>query len=268
MGNIRIYEKNKIDLDNTVISITITDPTATETGQDLVNFLRDRSNNTGWATTDSDDAALTQIDIDMKDPFEVDNLMMLGLNFNYTAQHDPGSGFVDTVPAINVVAGQSKNNIHRFAAVDSTKWRIIIQGTQTPDLDKTLRQIILTREVRQFAAQPEIQKAMTETNKSTQKVFSGRHKVTRRAGAFACTLVFPPNVSQNDQDTILDLYESVNGRLIALGGGEDLPGGLQVKGFRIQDIFLGVTLNDLNVPFSDGRFAHGVVVKVELGEAV
>jgi len=79
---VEFFEKNKIDLDNSDASITITDGTATDTGGDFVDQVRNRNNYSGWATTGSNDAANTQIDIDTTDQVTVDTLFLLQNNFS------------------------------------------------------------------------------------------------------------------------------------------------------------------------------------------
>ena len=62
-----IWERNKIDLTNPNVVITVTDATADNDGQDFVDLMRNRRNDSGWATTQSNDAANTQLDIVMSE---------------------------------------------------------------------------------------------------------------------------------------------------------------------------------------------------------
>ena len=61
---IMIFEKNKIDIDlDTYVTITVTDSVASDNGQTVVDYLRNRNNYSGWGTAGSTDAANTQLDV-------------------------------------------------------------------------------------------------------------------------------------------------------------------------------------------------------------
>ena len=48
---IKIMEKNVLDISNSVVTITSTDDVAVNQGQSFVDLLRDRKNSSGWSTT-------------------------------------------------------------------------------------------------------------------------------------------------------------------------------------------------------------------------
>ena len=52
-GQIKFYRKSHIDFDRINPEITVTDSVATNDGQEFINFLRNRNNNSGWNTSGS-----------------------------------------------------------------------------------------------------------------------------------------------------------------------------------------------------------------------
>lgn len=269
MANIKLWEKNKLDLDNPGASITITDATATDTGQDFVNFMRDRLNDTGWSTTGSNDAANTQIDVDLGDPYTLDTIVLVNMNFDsYTLQYHNGVSYVDFSTAINESGNTNTTKYHTFDEVSANLFRLIITGTQTADNDKVMSQFIFTKEVGQFNAQPNISQFRFNTERKTNKLLSGREHIVRKVGGLSVTMEFKPNKNQSDQDLLLDIYNTNEGRLFSFVGGDDSTHPFTVTGFRNQDIFLMAVTNDLDVAHVEGFFFHGNAMKVQLAEVL
>jgi len=90
------FRKNRIDLDVDGITITVTDATATDKGDNFVDFVRNRKNSSGWATTGSNDAANTEFLIVSTDEYSLTDIFLFNHNFKaYTIQYWNGSSFVD-----------------------------------------------------------------------------------------------------------------------------------------------------------------------------
>ena len=268
MGKITVYEKNKIDRDNDLGTITVTDNIASDNGNDFVKQVRDRSNFTGHATTGSSDAANTQYDIDVIDPFSVDTIVLVNMNFgSYTLQYHNGSSFVDFSTPINVSGNSSDTKFHEFDAVTPTQYRLIVTGTQVADDDKSISQIILTKKVGTFVAEPEIGRFLFDSDKRSNKLISGKRQISRKAESLVVQLGFPPNKTQSDLDLIKDLYQSMEGRLISFVGADDSSVGLTVSGFRNKDLFLMTPDDDYDSSFFEGRFANGLSNQIRLVEA-
>jgi len=268
MGKIKTYEKNKLDQDNEAASITITDGVADDTGQAIVDLVRDRSNTTGHSTTGSDDTANTQYDIDLIDPFSVNRIILVDHNFDsYTFQYWDGAAFVDFSTAISEVGNAATTNFHSFNAVTPTLFRLIVQGTIVANADKRIAQIIITKDVGTFVAEPDLSRVIFDTDKKTTRLISGKRHISRKANSLMVRAVFPANKLQADIDLIKDLYTSFEGRLISLVGADDSGVGLTVDAFRDKDIFLMTPADDYNTAFMDGRFAHGQKNTINLVEA-
>jgi len=113
------FDKNVIDLDlGTQVAITITDSVATDTGSTVVDYMRDRKNSDGWATTGSTDAANTQIDVNIGDLSEIDSILLVNHNWKaYTIQYKSGVSYVDFSTAISETTNTSSVKFHQFTPV-------------------------------------------------------------------------------------------------------------------------------------------------------
>ncbi len=270
MSRIRIYEKNKLDLSfKTNVTITVTDGVASNNGQALVNYMRDRNNYTGFVTTGSTNAGLTQLDINTGDPFSSNRFMMVKKNTaDYTLQYYNGLIYTDFSTPISVVGETAENTRHTFDAVSANLFRFICQKTNPDDVDKIIRQMILTKEVGQFAVEPFITELVFNTGKNTQEMMSGKYSIFRKVGGVSLVLRFPPNKTENDQDLIFDLFNTNEGRLISITGGDDSDLPFLNPGFREEDYFFMAPINDHNTAFHNGRFANGVPNEIKLVEVV
>jgi hypothetical protein len=263
-----IFEKNKIDVDAQNITITATDAVAFSSGQEFVSLLRNRSNNSGWATTDSNDSANTTLVVGLADAPQIDTIILVGCNFkSYTIQYFNGTTYVDFVQPINVTTNNLTTVRHQFTEVSTQQIRIVIRGTFTANQDKFLRQLIITKKIGEFTSQPHIRKPRQDKNRKSRKMLSGRVNVTRSTGAFSCELRFPPTKTASDMDIALRMFESINGFLVWLCGGDTSQFPISVPGFRLEDIFLMSCTNDLDTEWNGGHFSHGQTIEIQLAES-
>jgi hypothetical protein len=267
---ILIFEKNKIDLDNSGITITPTDAVADDAGESFVNLLRNRNNTTGWGTAGSTDAANTELLIESTDEMELTDIHLVGHNFKaYTMTYWDSNTetYVAFPTAINVANNTDPNTHHNFTEIQTYKVKLVITGTMTADDDKLLAQLILTRRMGQFSSQPFVKKPKQERGRKVRKMLSGRANVTRTVGAFSCTLAFPTNKVAADYDLIEQMYDSFNGFLVWLCGGDTSDFFTEVQGFRKQDIYLMACANELDTEWTSGRFDNGLKMEISLVES-
>jgi len=269
MAKITLYEKNFLDKSFTAPTIVITDGTATDLGNDIVNFMRDRSNNTGHATTDSDDAGLTRYDVDLVDGFQADTIALLNHNFDsLTLQKFSGAGFGDFSNPIALVGNTKTSNFFEFGEVTPNLYRLIVQGTIIPDADKLLSQFIITKRIGTFDAEPDLEEVIFDEGKIITNMVSNRRHIARRAGAANVVMTFPPNRSQNDINLIKRWYDSNTGLLVSFVGGDDSNIGLTVRGWRSSDLFLMAPLGNYDTAWEKGRFAFGQKNSITLAEVL
>jgi len=272
MSNIRIYEKSIIDLDNVNPTFTVTDAVADDTGQSIINSIRDRSNSTAWLTTSSTDAANTKLVIDLLDALPVSKIIMILHNFfAYTFKYHDGSSFVDFVPAINETANLSETQYHSFEEVTASQFELIItqcflEGASVVDADKILRQLIFTREIDQFADQPDINKLRQNKNRRSKRMVSGKINVTKRAGAVEATLQFKPTKNKTTIKLLDTIFGSDDGILWSFIGADE-TGHDDIQGFRLEDLYLMAATNEFDTQYFEGYFNRGHDFKLELIES-
>ncbi len=266
---IKIFEKNKIDLDFNNPVITVTDAIATDPGTDFLSYMRNRRNDSGWGTAGSTDAANTQIDVDLLDSHVLTDIILVRHNFkSYTIKYWDGATYVDFSTPIAVTLNATTTTSHHFNSVTTSKIRLIITGTMTADDDKLLAQFIITKLIGEFTGQPKITKPKQEKGRKVRPMLSGRKNVTRSIGTFSCALNFPVSKSDADMTIINTMYESYNGFLVWLCGGSVSQFSVaDVRGFRLSDIYLMTRSNDLETEWFGGHFDHGQKMDINLVES-
>ncbi len=266
---IKFFEKNQADIEFSGVGITVTDTVATNNGQDIVDYVRNRKNTSGWITTESTDAANTTLEVELGDEFAIDTIMLVGMNWKaFTVKYWNVSAWVDFPTAIAETANDSETKIYSFASVQARKIQIIIMGAFVVDDDKWLKQLIITETLGQFTYWPVIKKPVHSTAKRKVKALSGKGKITEGVGAFSCSL----NVSNwnNDADLGLveDLYFYRQGFLVLLSGGDEDQFATKRKGYRNQDVYLMRPSNDYTPEYVKGLYETGVKIKIDLVETV
>jgi len=273
MENIRIYEKSKIDIDNVNIVITITDGgVATDNGQSIADSIRDRDNSTALVTTDSTDASNWTKVIDLIDEVPFSKIMMLLFNFfKYTLKYHDGVSFVDFNPAINELANLEENKYHSFDEVTSSQIQLVVtqcffEDASGVDLDKIIRQFIVTNEIGQFPDEPNIERLRPSRNRKTKRLVSGRVSVTKRAGAVEAVLQFKPTKNKATIRLLNNIFESDDGILWSFIGADE-TGHDDIQGFRLEDLFLMAATNEFDTSYMQGYFDRGHAFKLEVIES-
>lgn len=266
--SVMIFEKNKIDIDMSNITITATDTLADDAGQQFVDLLRNRRNDNGWGTAGSADANNTQLDIDMVDEYTITDLLLVNHNLKaYTLKYWNGSTYVDFSTPIAETTNTATTTRHTFTEVQTSALRLIITGTMTANQDKLMSQFIVTKRIGTFASQPAVKKPKQEKGRKVRPMLSGRKNITRAIGTFSCTLSFPKNKSSADHALLERMFDSINGFVVWLCGGSTSDFPYQVQGFRLKDVYLMSCANDLDTEWNNGRFNDGQAVEVQLVES-
>lgn len=263
-----ILEKNKIDLDQPNVTLSVTDGVASDPGDTFLDLLRNRKNTNGWGTGGSSDAGLTTIEIDTGDEIDVTDVFFVRHNMkSYMFKYWNGSAWTAFSSAIAPTTNTETTTHHNFTEVTASRFQLVISGTMTPDQDKLMSQIILTKRIGQFTAQPMIGKPRHERGRKVRKMLSGRANITRSTGSFSCSLRFPPNKTAADHAIIERMFDSFNGFLVWLNAGDDSQFFTDVQGFRKEDIYLMACANDLEPEWVDGRFSSGQAIEISLVES-
>lgn len=268
---IRFFEKNKIDFSNPDAVLSVTDATASDNGQSIVDNVRLPNNDTAWLTTGSNDAANTQLDVDLIDETEIDTIILVLHNFDsYTIQYWNGVSYVDFSTAINESGNTKTTNYHYFNEVSTSRLRLIITATQTVDADKVLRQFIVTRGLLtgQLAGWPLIRRPRIETGKRVSKMLSGRITVAESIAAFSCELSVSNWNIDADLSIVEEIYFGRRAVLMSLSGGDDSQFSHKRVGYRDEDVYLVRAVDDYSPEWASGIYKNGIDLKIQLAEAV
>lgn len=260
---IRFFEKSKCDISEDNVTASATQ------GDDYVLQILNRSNNSAWITTGSVDADNTTIEVDMTDERNISEIFLLKHNFrSFTVKYWNGSAWTAFSPAIAPTTNTAENNHYSVTEVSTSKIQIVILGTQTANDDKFLYQFVATNEIGQLAGWPVIDNVVHGTNLKKSTLLSGKNYVTRNVGGFSCTLSVKGWNNDADLSIIESLYDSVDGFLVWLCGGDEDQFSSVRRGYRMEDLFLMKCMDDYNPDFSKGLYQSGLEIKIKLGEVV
>jgi hypothetical protein len=268
VSQIKILEKNIADIDNDNVTITVTDTVATSNGQDIVDFMRNRNNSSAWMTTDSTDAANTQLDFDLADSETFSKIIIIGHNLkSFTIQYWSG-GWTDFSTAINETTNSDSTTEFTFDSVTSNQIRVIITGAQSVDADKYIKQFIITNEVRQFDAYPVIKSPVHERNRKISKMLSGKRNFVSQVGGFSVKLQLEYWKNDLDMIAVEKMYTSRLPYLIWLCGGNETQFANKRIGYKLEDIYLMRPSNDYVPAWFSGIYTTGIDIEIELVEVV
>jgi len=266
---ILFLEKNKIDQDNNSGSITVTDAVAYNNGQEFVNRVRNRDNRSAWMTTDSTDAANTQLDIDLGEDEFITDIILVKHNWkSYTIQYWNGSSYINFSTVISPTNDTAETTHYNFNKIETSKIRIIILGTQVANDDKELFQLIITDRIGRLEGWPEISGVEFDTSKKVTKMLSGKINMVESFEAFSFNLSLPVYSNDNDLDIFQSVYERRSGILVWLCGGAESQFKTVRKGYRLEDIFLVRPTNDYNSDLYKGMYKSGVKVNLQFKECI
>lgn len=261
-----VFEKSFMDFSQPGINITVTDPNASDIGNDVKNSVRDRTNVTGWGTLDSIDASNTEFLVDLSDHFGITDILLIGHNFkNYVLEYWDGATFQNIVTVTN---NTETVTAHNLSEQQSSQIKLTINATMVVDDDKHLSQMIVTKRVGQFERFPIIVPTHSK-NRKRLKTVSGKLKIARSTGASSFAVSDNNVISDNDLDIVEKLFDTVQGLLFWPSGGDSSQFRTDRVGFRLQDIYLVGAENDYTNPWgSNGHYDHGTNYAVRLTEVV
>lgn len=260
---ILFLEKNKLDISMTDVTITASQ------GEDFVDFMRNRSNTSAWVTSGSVDADNTNFVVDFVNSVDLDFISLVKMNFkNYTVQYWNGSIYTDFSTAISVSNNTSETKYHEFTSVTTTKIKVIITGTMTANEDKYLFQLIATEAVGRLNGWPVIKKPTLSRDKIKTKMLSGKLAIKEQIGAFSVDLEIKILSDSDDLDTIEALYDTNDGFLVWLCGGDETQFSSIRKGYRLEDFYLMKCADEYQPEFYKGVYSAGIATKVSLIEVV
>ena len=246
-GQIKWYLKNKIDLENQDVQIQVTDALAQNAGQEFVNYMRNRNNFSAWLTTESVDASNTEMIIGLGGERFISDILIVRHNLkSYSIQYRKGiSAWTDFSTPINPSNDTESTTSYIFNLITATEIRIIITGTQIPDTDKRISQLIITESIGQFEGWPVVKKPTISTNKRKTQMLSGKTRIVESLESFSCSLNVRHWAIQKDVDILEEIYFKREGVLMYINADDPDQFVLDLKGYRKEDIFLVRPTDDL-----------------------
>ena len=261
-GQIRFFEKNKIDISEPNISI------AASQGDTYTDFVRNRSNLSAWQTTGSVDADNTTFEIDLVDPRSIDSIILIKHNFkSFTLQYWDGASWVDFSTAINPSTNTAETTFHQFTLVTTTKLKLTILGTIIANADKFLYQFIATEQIGQLNGWP-IVKPVIGRNRQRSKMISGKESVREQIDATQVKLNVNCWSNSADLSIVEELYDSNDGFLVWLSGGDESQFSSVRQGYRLEDLYLMKCIGEYKPAFYKGLYPSGLVIAIDLTEVV
>lgn len=270
-GQIRFMKKSRLDISNVLASITVTDATATNNGQDFVDFLRNRNNTSAWVTTGSNDAANTTLEMDLTDERDLTTIILVKHNFDsYTLKYWDGGAYVDFATPISVTGNTDPTTFHEFNTVSTSRIQLVITGTMVADSDKRMTQAILTENLvsGQLEGWPVIRKPRLTTRKQVSNMLSGKVNVTESVGAYSMDLQVRHWKIAGDMDIVEEIYLGKRGVLVWLSGGDEDQFTFRRIGYRKEDIYLMRATNDYSPEWVSGVYINGLKITLKLREAI
>lgn len=258
------FNKNKLDISNPNAVLTASQ------GNDYIDLVRNRSNLNGWITTGSVDADATNIIIDFSELRSISEIILIKHNFkSFNIRYwDEVSAYVDFSTPINETTNSAETNGYSFDEVQTSKIKIIIFGTTISDSDKYLAQLIATSTIGRLTGFPVIRGSTIDKNRTSTSMLSGKKSVISNIGGFTCDLAIPYWNIIADLQIVESIYDATEGFLVWICGGDEAQFLTQIKGYRLEDLFLMKCQNEYNPDFVKGVYINGLDLKIKLVEVV
>lgn len=254
-------KKNKADYNDSAVSVTASQASS------FAPFVQRRSNEYGWMTTGSVDADNTTLTCDFGQLQTLTNIILVKHNFkSFTIKYYDGASYQNFSTTIAETVNTDNTSRFSFNSVSTTKIQITIAGTQTANAEKQLYQLIATELLGQLVAWPVIDNPVFDRNKRNNRMLSGKLNIGINSGAFMCDLMVSNWSSSADLSLIETLYNSSNGFLVWLCGGDESQFRSERIGYRLEDFFLMKLADNYSPKFVEGLYKTGLELRLSLVE--
>lgn len=262
-GQIIFFEKSAADFTNPNISATASQ------GADYALYALNRNNASAWITTGSVDADNTTWEVDFVDPRDITEIIIADHNFkSFKAEYWDGSAYQAFPTAIDLTLNTATTNRFSFAVTSAYKVKLTVRGTQVANSDKRMFDFIATNIIGQLEAWPVIANPQISKNRQKTTMLSGRLSVAENVGSFSCTLKVSNWRSSADLTVVEALYDSSNGFLVWLCGGNESQFSSVRQGYRLKDIYLMKCTNEYEPEWVQGLYKTGMALQLNLSEVV
>jgi hypothetical protein len=266
-------KKNILDLSITSVTMTVTDAVATNNGQDIIDFTRNRNNSSAWLTTGSTDAANTEILAEFGVGRDVSDIILVLHNWKaFTIQYwDSGAlAWADFSTPINETANTERTSHFEFDRVETDKIKIVITGTLVVDDDKELYQLIASDRVQNgyLNGWPVIKNPTHDRLKKVTNMLSGKISLLESFGGFSADLEVSQWRDADDLALVEDIYFRREGVLMWLSGGDDDQFQYAAIGYRKEDIYFVRPVNHYEPEMVKGIYSAGLKLTIKFKESI
>lgn len=263
---IKFFKRNYLDQTNELPTFTITDASATDTGTAYTALMRNRNNNSGWATTGSADGGSTTMVASFGETKSFTDILLVGHNFkNFNLKYYDGTNYIAFSTPIDSTDNTLSTTYHSFTEVSTTAIQLKMNGTFVANSDKYLKQFIVTESLGTFTVEPQIKPQWDKDRKAT-KFLSGKSFVAKAAGGFNVTIKMKTVYNEADLSLVETLFNMYGGFLVWPCGGDTSQFETIREGYRLQDIFFMDITNEYQPEFNDSRWAQGMPIEMKLVE--
>ncbi len=262
-GQILFFKKSRCDF-----SIESVVASASQ-GSAYAAFALNRNNTSAWITSGSVDADNTTFDVDLGEMKDISQILLLKHNFKaFTVKYWDGATYQAFSPSISETTNTAASNRYTVTAQSTSKLRIQITGTQVVNADKYLYQFIATELVGQLEGWPVITNPEHNRNKIASMMLSGKLNVSVNVGGFRCDLKVDNWKSSADLTIVEALYNSNEGFLVWLCGGDETQFASVRQGYRYEDLFLMRTTDNYRPEYVRGLYKSGFAIDIKLAEVI
>ena len=259
---ILFLRKNNLDQEVTAATIGVTG-IATSLGDS--SFLRNRSNSNGLAIT----AATSDIVItcNFAGAVSITNFMMVYTDVvNYLLEYKLATATVNPVIKKQYSATVRSQNTYfkeyeRFQAD-----QLII--TITDRGDRRIAQLIVSDMIGRLNAWAEITNPEISSSLSTGKMINGKSYILEGQRSFSVELKVDFHKDPDDMSLLDQLFNTHEGFLTLLCGGDQSAFFYPLEGYRLQDIYLMRPSIPLQPDLYKAIYVTGMVTKIKLVEVV
>ncbi len=199
----------------------------------------------------------------------MNDILLLKHNFKkyVLSYYDDDTGLYVTL-FTSTTYTEASTHYYSATGFHTSKIKIRINGTFVADSNKYLFQFIASERIGQFAGWPVIKKPVISRDLRKSKMLSGKTSMFANTGAFACKLSWTNLSSSADLAIIERMYQSNEGFLVWLCGGDEDQFSSVRQGYRMEDIYLMRCQDEHSPEFYGGFYKSGMKIEVDLVEVV
>jgi hypothetical protein len=262
-GQILFFRKSRGDLSNETVSATASE------GALYAEYALTRGNLNAWITSGSVDANDTTWEVDFGEAKDISEILLLKHNFKeFKVEYWDGSSYQDFSPAIIETVNTLESNYYETDLVSTSKVRVTIYGTQTPNEDKYMYQFIATEKLGRLNGWPIIKAPKHSRNRIKTQTLSGKMSIVENIGGFSCKLGVSSLSDWDDLDLIETLYDANEGFLVWLCGGDENQFRTVRQGYRMEDIYLMKCSDEYQPEYVGGLYKSGIKIEIDLQEVI